>query len=116
MPLRFGLLAFPDVQQLDLTGPYEVFASAKGTEVHLVWKNTDPILSSTGLLLQPTTSFADCPPLDVLRSEEHTSELQSLMRISYAVFCLKKKKDKHKTQYNTQSIPQILPTRYKYLI
>src|SRR3546814_4230897 len=31
---------------------------------------------------------------DVLRSEEHTSELQSLMRISYAVFCLKKKKQK----------------------
>src|SRR3546814_7241082 len=30
-----------------------------------------------------------------LRSEEHTSELQSLMRISYAVFCLKKKKQKH---------------------
>src|SRR3546814_5823349 len=30
--------------------------------------------------------------LEVLRSEEHTSELQSLMRISYAVFCLKKKK------------------------
>src|SRR3546814_5291914 len=30
------------------------------------------------------------------RSEEHTSELQSLMRISYAVFCLKKKKDKNK--------------------
>src|SRR3546814_8991534 len=33
-----------------------------------------------------------------IRSEEHTSELQSLMRISYAVFCLKKKKRKHKTQ------------------
>src|SRR3546814_5424148 len=31
------------------------------------------------------------------RSEEHTSELQSLMRISYAVFCLKKKKKKKKT-------------------
>src|SRR3546814_6876841 len=31
-----------------------------------------------------------------LRSEEHTSELQSLMRISYAVFCLKKKKTKNK--------------------
>src|SRR3546814_8815015 len=30
-----------------------------------------------------------------VRSEEHTSELQSLMRISYAVFCLKKKKKKH---------------------
>src|SRR3546814_3443322 len=36
----------------------------------------------------------------VMRSEEHTSELQSLMRISYAVFCLKKKKtnNKHKTE------------------
>src|SRR3546814_4937976 len=33
---------------------------------------------------------------DDIRSEEHTSELQSLMRISYAVFCLKKKKSKHK--------------------
>src|SRR3546814_5472411 len=35
-----------------------------------------------------------------LRSEEHTSELQSLMRISYAVFCLKKKKKKKKRQNN----------------
>src|SRR3546814_3296097 len=40
-----------------------------------------------------------CGYLDELhaRSEEHTSELQSLMRISYAVFCLKKKKDTQKT-------------------
>src|SRR3546814_2536263 len=37
---------------------------------------------------------------DDVRSEEHTSELQSLMRISYAVFCLKKKK--HTTQINDQ--------------
>src|SRR3546814_10648456 len=36
-----------------------------------------------------------------LRSEEHTSELQSLMRISYAVFCLKKKITCITTQYNT---------------
>src|SRR3546814_8346214 len=35
------------------------------------------------------------------RSEEHTSELQSLMRISYAVFCLKKKKKKDKKDTNT---------------
>src|SRR3546814_8358303 len=35
-------------------------------------------------------------PRWALRSEEHTSELQSLMRISYAVFCLKKKKNKNK--------------------
>src|SRR3546814_10088648 len=37
-------------------------------------------------------SFAEFHPNNMLRSEEHTSELQSLMRISYAVFCLKKNK------------------------
>src|SRR3546814_3618336 len=36
----------------------------------------------------------------MLRSEEHTSELQSLMRISYAVFCLKKKKQEQDTQHS----------------
>src|SRR3546814_1587860 len=36
------------------------------------------------------------------RSEEHTSELQSLMRISYAVFCLKKKKQQRQTHHNTK--------------
>src|SRR3546814_3615255 len=38
-----------------------------------------------------------------LRSEEHTSELQSLMRISYAVFCLKKKNKQHKTKHKKQA-------------
>src|SRR3546814_7981251 len=44
---------------------------------------------------------ADLPPFSrqgTRRSEEHTSELQSLMRISYAVFCLKKKKQKNRRQ------------------
>src|SRR3546814_6283153 len=42
--------------------------------------------------------------LEALRSEEHTSELQSLMRISYAVFCLKKKKYNTLTHYSHSSI------------
>src|SRR3546814_6213450 len=56
------------------------------------------------------------------RSEEHTSELQSLMRISYAVFCLKKKRhkqtyknmDKHKKRitYNTQNANKPITTTY----
>src|SRR3546814_7707518 len=41
------------------------------------------------------------------RSEEHTSELQSLMRISYAVFCLKKKKIKQNTHINTRTTNMI---------
>src|SRR3546814_8999360 len=49
-------------------------------------------------------------PVPLRRSEEHTSELQSLMRISYAVFCLKKKKKKHtntstKIASNTEQSP-----------
>src|SRR3546814_9963196 len=49
---------------------------------------------------QPRDAAGDrdeAPPAEEgeIRSEEHTSELQSLMRISYAVFCLKKKKTKH---------------------
>src|SRR3546814_1591971 len=39
-----------------------------------------------------------CVGMQLLRSEEHTSELQSLMRISYAVFCLKKKHTKNKRE------------------
>src|SRR3546814_1669465 len=47
----------------------------------------------TAILGVPRTAVAtDVERPDVARSEEHTSELQSLMRISYAVFCLKKKK------------------------
>src|SRR3546814_1349254 len=47
---------------------------------------------------------------DKLRSEEHTSELQSLMRISYAVFCLKKKKKKHDHQHNKTA--EYTPRKY----
>src|SRR3546814_9846887 len=49
----------------------------------------------TGLVHHERHPLAADP---VLRSEEHTSELQSLMRISYAVFCLKKKKKKHQNR------------------
>lgn len=66
MPLDVGLLVFPNVQQLDLTGPYEVFASMPDTRVHLIWKEIVPITSATGLILTPTMTFADCPELDVI--------------------------------------------------
>src|SRR3546814_18073434 len=47
---------------------------------------------TTGCRMRCTTSPCAAATCEVERSEEHTSELQSLMRISYAVFCLKKKK------------------------
>ena len=66
MTLRFGILCFPGVQQLDLTGPYEVFASIEGASVHLCWKNTQPIRSATGLILTPDTCLSDASEFDVL--------------------------------------------------
>lgn len=65
MTLEVGFLTFPQVQQLDLTGPYEVLASLPGTSCHLIWKTVEPIIASTGLVLMPTVDFANCPPLDV---------------------------------------------------
>ncbi|MEW7859234.1 isonitrile hydratase [Pseudomonas chlororaphis] len=66
MTLQIGFLLFPNVQQLDLTGPYDVLASLPDVQVYLVWKARGPVTASTGLVLQATTSFADCPPLDVI--------------------------------------------------
>lgn len=66
MTVTFGILCFPGVQQLDLTGPYEVFASAPDARVHLVWKDRAPVRSVTGLWLTPDTSFAEAPAFDVL--------------------------------------------------
>jgi len=66
MTLQIGILVFPGVQQLDLTGPYEVFASLPEAKVHLIWKNRSPITSATGLVLAATATFAECPALDVL--------------------------------------------------
>src|SRR3546814_5482150 len=48
-------------------------------------------------------ALADGVQIIVQRSEEHTSELQSLMRISYAVFCLKKKKTDQKPERQNQA-------------
>jgi cyclohexyl-isocyanide hydratase len=66
MTLQIGILVFPGVQQLDLTGPYEVFASLSDAKVHLLWKDRSPVTSATGLALAATATFGECPPLDVL--------------------------------------------------
>ena len=65
-PLQIGLLLFPKLTQLDLTGPLQVFGSLPGANVHLIWKRIEPVPSDTVLMLTPTVSFADCPQLDVI--------------------------------------------------
>src|SRR3546814_8631657 len=61
-----------------------------------------PLRPRRAMMSSPSTIFGGIQKRalvapDRIRSEEHTSELQSLMRISYAVFCLKQKKNAHKT-------------------
>ncbi|MBC7578040.1 MAG: DJ-1/PfpI family protein [Tardiphaga sp.] len=65
-PLHIGLLLFPNLTQLDLTGPLQVSSALPGAKVHLVWKRIEPVPSDTVLTLQPTISFEDCPQLDVI--------------------------------------------------
>ena len=63
---RIGLLLFPGLTQLDLTGPYEVFARMPGAAVFLLWKSLEPVRSDRGLAILPTATFEACPPLDLV--------------------------------------------------
>jgi len=64
--LHIGFLLFPHVTQLDLTGPAQILSRVPGAQVHLVWKTCDPVPTDVGFTINPTTTFDDCPPLDVL--------------------------------------------------
>ena len=66
MRFQIGLLLFPHLTQLDLTGPYEVFTKIRDADVHLLWKTLDPIAAGGGMRLLPTTTFAESPRLDLV--------------------------------------------------
>jgi len=66
MPFRIGFIVFPNITQLDMTGPHEVFARCPGTEVHLAWKTLEPVTAQGGMRLLPSTTFATCPQLDLV--------------------------------------------------
>jgi cyclohexyl-isocyanide hydratase len=64
--LRIGLLLFPRMTQLDLTGPFEVFTRVPDAQVLLLWKTLEPVEADTGLRLLPNATLRDSPPLDVV--------------------------------------------------
>jgi len=66
MPFHIGLLVFPDITQLDMTGPYEVFIKFPDARVHLIWKSREPVIAGGGMQIVPDTTFADCPQLDLI--------------------------------------------------
>ena len=65
-PIDIGIVFFPGMTQLDVTGPFEVLARLPGARMHLLWKRVEPITSDVGLTLVPTATFDTCPALDVL--------------------------------------------------
>ena len=63
---QVGFIVFPNLTQLDLAGPYEVFQRMPGARVHLISKTSDPVRSEHGLPIVPTTTFQQAPDLDML--------------------------------------------------
>src|SRR3546814_2647850 len=87
---------------LPISGPLTVLALRRTPINPALFR---PNWRSSSATASPPRSAADtrrCPPRST-RSEEHTSELQSLMRISYAVFCLKKKNKSGKQQHENDT-------------
>jgi cyclohexyl-isocyanide hydratase len=61
-----GFVLFPDLTQLDLTGPLQVLARLPQSRTIVAAKSLTPVPSDCGLSLLPTHSFADCPPFDLI--------------------------------------------------
>ena len=63
---NIGFVIFPDLTQLDFTGPLQVLSRLPQSATHIVAKSETPVPSDCGLGLVPTHTFANCPPLDLL--------------------------------------------------
>lgn len=61
-----GFVIFPDLTQLDFTGPQQVLARLPGSAMHIVAKSAAPVPSDSGLGLVPTHTFETCPQLDLI--------------------------------------------------
>jgi cyclohexyl-isocyanide hydratase len=64
--LRVGMLLYPRLTQLDLTGPFEIFTRMTNTRVDLLWKTLDPVVADSGLAILPTQTLAGAGQIDVL--------------------------------------------------
>ena len=64
--IEIGMLLYPRLTQLDLTGPFEVLSRVPGARVHLLWKTLDPVVSDSGMQILPTLTLVECPALDVV--------------------------------------------------
>ena len=66
MSFTIGFVVFPNLTQLDFTGPLQVLHRLPGATTHIVARTRDPVPSDGPLTIQPTVTFAECPPLDLI--------------------------------------------------
>ena len=64
--IQIGAIVFPNMDQMDLTGPFAVLSRLANTQFQLLWKNTQPLRDFHGLVITPEASFAEAKPMDVL--------------------------------------------------
>lgn len=64
--MQIGLLLFPNLTQLDLTGPLEVFNRMPDAKTSLIWKTLDPVKADRGLQILPSHTFETAPKLDLI--------------------------------------------------
>ena len=64
--LSIGFVLFPNLTQLDFTGPLQVLSRLPNSTTHIAAKTRAPVPSDAALALVPTTTFKECPPIDLL--------------------------------------------------
>lgn len=90
MSLQIGFVLFPNLTQLDLTGPWEVFAKLTGADCHLLAPTLAPVKSSSaGLTILPTMTYADCPQLDIICVPGGPGHLQAMEDVATLDFLRK---------------------------
>ena len=65
-PLHIAFLLFPNVTQLDLTGPAQVLSRLGDARLDLVWKTREPVSTDAGFAILPTATLAEVPRADIL--------------------------------------------------
>ena len=64
--LSIGAVVFPEIDQCEFTGPFEVLSRLPDSTFHVIWKEKVPVRDMGGLILTPEMTFANAPRLDVL--------------------------------------------------
>jgi cyclohexyl-isocyanide hydratase len=65
-PLSIAFLLYPNVTQLDLTGPAQILSRLGRQTIHLVWKDKEPVATDSGFSILPTATFAEVRSADII--------------------------------------------------